>query len=546
MNKPKLRVGLLAEGAVLPAWAQRMLEIIRQGDFAEVVLVVQLRAPADPQPPRSQVHRLLLALERFLVGKPGLLPNAAAEVVGAALPAGVEALAATPLRAQHCDRIEGDDLARVRARDLDVLVQVGSRRLQGGILHAARNGVWAYQHGDPRPSPGGIPGYWEVMRSSPAIESTLWMLAQDPGGDRALYRSHSSTHDMSLADNRSNALWKALHFVPRKLMALHEDGKLEFLADARGDSVSPPSGDARPAAAPANAELAGLVWRKFLQKLRRKWDDKLYFPQWFLLCGMGGDLSTSLPQFRHLSPPKDRLWADPFVVARDGKYYVFIEELLYAHGKGHISVIVMNRDGSFAEPVRVLEAAFHLSYPFIFEFDGTYYLVPESGANRTVDLYRCKSFPYEWEFHKTLLQGRRAVDATLLHRQGRWWMFVNEAETEGASTWDELFVYHSDSPLSDNWIPHRRNPVVSDTRSARPAGRLFERDGRLYRPSQDCSGHYGYGLNICEITALTEREYSERVVTRVQPTWDKRVISTHTLNHAGGLTVADGQLRRRR
>jgi hypothetical protein len=137
-------------------------------------------------------------------------------------------------------------------------------------------------------------------------------------------------------------------------------------------------------------------------------------------------------------------------------------------------------------------------------------------------------------------------DPTVFQHEGRWWMFVNEAETEGASTWDELFVYHSDSPLSGHWIPHRRNPVVSDTRSARPAGRLFERDGRLYRPSQDCSGHYGYGLNICEVTALTEREYSERVVTRVQPTWDKRVISTHTLNHAGGLTVADGQLRRRR
>jgi len=125
-------------------------------------------------------------------------------------------------------------------------------------------------------------------------------------------------------------------------------------------------------------------------------------------------------------------------------------------------------------------------------------------------------------------------------------MFSNRIETEGASLCDELFLYHSDSPLSDNWIPHQRNPIVSDVKSARSAGRLFVRDGHLYRPSQNCSGHYGYGFNICEITKLTETEYEEKIVSRVEPKWDKNVVSTHTINYEDGLTVIDGQLRRRR
>jgi hypothetical protein len=71
-------------------------------------------------------------------------------------------------------------------------------------------------------------------------------------------------------------------------------------------------------------------------------------------------------------------------------------------------------------------------------------------------------------------------------------------------------------------------------------------NGHLYRPSQNSSAHYGYGFNICEITKLTETDYEERIVSRVEPKWDRNVVSTHTINYEDGLTIIDGQLRRRR
>ncbi len=125
-------------------------------------------------------------------------------------------------------------------------------------------------------------------------------------------------------------------------------------------------------------------------------------------------------------------------------------------------------------------------------------------------------------------------------------MFTNRIETDGASTCDELFLHYSDSPLSENWIPHKRNPIVSDAKSARPAGRLFVRDGHLYRPSQNSSRHYGYGFNICEIIKLTETEYEEKIVSVVEPKWDKNIVSTHTISYEDGLTIIDGELRRRK
>ena len=562
MQKSKLRIGLLLNGTELVAWAYRMIEIIKDSDYAEISLIVENTLPAEKRRLTlvSQIARkirsgqfwttvirlTLTTLERRLIGKPGGLPNASKPVDGKGLLAGIEVIKVHPRRQGFSDYIEGDELARIQAHNIDVFIRLGFRILRGDILRSARYGVWSYHHGDNRVNRGGPPGYWEVMESSPVTGTMLQVLTEDLDGGKVLYRSYSSTHDMSLADNKSNVQWKTLHFIPRKLKQLHDEGEEIFFARVKEENAHPQFYDRRLYKAPTNSELGVLLWKKLLQKCRRKWNDALYFMQWFLLYDIREGISTSFWRFKHITPPKDRFWADPFIVARDNKYYVFIEEFLYATQKGHISLIVMNKDGSFEPPVRVLEAPYHLSYPFVFEFESNLYLIPESSANRTVELYKCTAFPLKWEFQRNLMNNCEVVDTTLFQWQGKWWMFVNQIQTEGASSWDELFLHYSDSPFSDNWTPHQRNPVVSDARSARPAGRLFVRNGRLYRPSQNCSGRYGYGFNICEITKLTETEYEEKIVSRVEPKWDKNVVSTHTINYEDGLTIIDGQLRRRR
>jgi len=562
MQKSKLRIGLLLNGTELAAWAYRMIEIIKDSDYAEISLIVENTLPAEKRRLSlvSQIARkirlgqfwttvirlTLTTLERRLIGKPGGLPNASKQVDGKDLLAGIKVIKVHPKRQGFSDYIEGDELARIQAHNIDVFIRLGFRILRGDILRSARYGVWSYHHGDNRVNRGGPPGYWEVMESSPVTGTMLQVLTEDLDGGRVLYRSYSSTHDMSLADNKSNVQWKTLHFIPRKLKQLHDEGEEIFFARVKEENAHPEFYDRRLYKVPTNSELGVLLWKKLLQKCRRKWNDALYFMQWFLLYDIREGISTSFWRFKHITPPKDRFWADPFIVARDNKYYVFIEEFLYATQKGHISLIVMNKDGSFEPPVRVLEAPYHLSYPFVFEFESNLYLIPESSANRTVELYKCTAFPLKWEFQRNLMNNCQVVDTTLFQWQGKWWMFVNQIQTEGASSWDELFLHYSDSPFSANWTPHQRNPVVSDARSARPAGRLFVRNGRLYRPSQNCSGHYGYGFNICEITKLTETEYEEKIVSRVEPKWDKNIVSTHTINYEDGLTIIDGQLRRRR
>ncbi len=562
MQKNKLKIGLLVDEMALSAWKYRMLEIIQQSDYAEITLIVQNSPPAEQRQQsvagkvaskfasgqlwNAIVRKVLTIGEQLLVDKPGQLPDASREIDSRQLLAGIEIIKVHPRRQHFSDYIEGDELAAILARDIDVFVRLGFRILRGGILRSARYGVWSYHHGDNRVNRGGPPGYWEVMESTPETGSILQIISEDIDNGNVIYRSFSSTNDRSLTDNTSNFYWKTLHFIPRKLKDLHQNGDNQFFAKLKEDNVHPQFYDRRLYKLPTNSELSILLWKKLLQKLSRKWHDLFYFNQWMLLYDFRENMSTSLWRFKHLTPPKDRFWADPFIVARDGRYYIFIEEFLYATQKGHISLIVMNKNGVLEPSVRILETPYHLSYPFIFEFENDTYMIPESRANRTVELYKCTAFPRKWEFQKNLMTNCDVADCTLLQWQGKWWLFANRVETKGASLWDELFLYHSDSPLSDKWIPHPSNPIVSDVKSARPAGQLFVRDERLYRPSQNCSGHYGYGFNICEITKLTDTEYEEQIVSKVEPKWDARIVSTHTINYADGLTVIDGQLRRRR
>jgi hypothetical protein len=81
--------------------------------------------------------------------------------------------------------------------------------------------------------------------------------------------------------------------------------------------------------------------------------------------------------------------------------------------------------------------------------------------------------------------------------------------------------------------------VVSDVRSARPAGRLFRRDGLLLRPSQDSSIRYGYALNLNHITKLTKYEYEEKLLERLVPPSNGKFLATHTYNFRDDLAVLD-------
>ncbi len=82
---------------------------------------------------------------------------------------------------------------------------------------------------------------------------------------------------------------------------------------------------------------------------------------------------------------------------------------------------------------------------------------------------------------------------------------------------------------------------MSDVRRARSAGWLFDDGGRLIRPSQDCSLAYGYALVFSEVVKMTETEYEERVISRIEPGAFAGV-ANHTYNRTARFEVVDRDL----
>jgi hypothetical protein len=271
----------------------------------------------------------------------------------------------------------------------------------------------------------------------------------------------------------------------------------------------------------------------------RTYQKLFWAEQWYLLYSFDEEAPSQFEKFKPLIPPRDRFWADPNLIKRDNRYYIFIEEYFYKKQRGCLSVIELDKLGNHKEPIPILEKEHHLSYPFIFQFEDKYFMVPESADHKTIDLYECTGFPDRWQFVMHLMTDVTAVDSTLFRYINKWWLFTAMPGKFEALPKVGLFLFYSDELLTNHWEAHPQNPVIPDNAYARPAGGIFTRDGKFYRPSQDTTNAYGSGIFINEITTLSEDVYSETRVASIKPNWDKKVKGTHTYSHADQLTVID-------
>jgi hypothetical protein len=282
------------------------------------------------------------------------------------------------------------------------------------------------------------------------------------------------------------------------------------------------------------------AFRSFLRRGSARLARTLFREQWLLLYRFSNEIEYDHTRFERLVPPWGEFWADPFIVFRDGTYYLFFEEFRFSRGRGRIFVAEMDEKGLRGRPRLALERPYHLSYPFVFRWQGRDYMIPETIEAGVIEVYECVSFPNEWRRLKTLVSDIRAVDTTLLEHEGRWWMFANVASGPRELPYTHLYLFHSQDPLSDRWTPHPMNPVVSDIRGSRPGGNVMRTEGGLVRVAHDCGDDARRGVGFKKILALDERRYAEEEVRRLGPVAGDGLVRIHTFNRENKMTVIDG------
>jgi hypothetical protein len=238
-----------------------------------------------------------------------------------------------------------------------------------------------------------------------------------------------------------------------------------------------------------------------------------------------------------LQNPRGRFLADPIAIERDDRTILFVEDFDHRRQKGVISALEFNEQSAVGFFPRALEEPWHLSYPFVMEWEGEVWMIPESAANREAALYRADPFPTKWKKEATLLRDVPALDTTIVHHDDRFWLLTTVERSAHASF--DLYLFSAPTILGP-WRPHQNNPVLRDARSARSAGKIIERGGRLWRPVQDCSRRYGAAVGLAEITCLNDCKYEQQVRSTIAPCreWPGRRL--HTLSQAGGFEFIDG------
>lgn len=436
------------------------------------------------------------------------------------------------------------DADTIASHDLDVIFCSGLAICGIDKLELARHGVWTAESRADLELSGGGESFWEVMEEFPILKVELRRVGAFSNQGQILGRSILSTHlpdDLwSVHGSSSRLHWVAATLLDRKLNDLYRRGPQSLEECSLEESREPVLFDPKPP--PDNRKMIKLLTKRAARRMRAWVSDKTRSDQW----GLGYRFDHSVESgfgmsgFTKMVPPKDRFWADPFPVKYGDLFFIFLEEFLYSSSKGFISVIEMDSNGRWSKPVIIIERDYHLSYPCVFQWEGSYYMTPETGSNGTVELYKCVRFPYEWELERILIENVEAADPTLTEIDGTWWLFAGTRPYDVIKddNYMELSIFSADSPLGP-WKPHKDNPVKSDVRSSRPAGNLFFREGRLYRPAQDCSKDYGYAVSINRIIELTQERFCEQEVARILPEWIPGSRLVHTLNSCEGLTVID-------
>ncbi len=539
-GRDPLRIGLLLDSPDrVPAFLARVIQDIRASNFARIACLVVTNDDSTSASARlpqksasdSKVRKRLLYDLYLRMGarmNPGNDPLALVDA--STLLSGIEVLGA-------------GSVDQIRSKSLDVLLHFGSGILRGNILKAAHCGVWSYHHGD-NEFYRGVPSYfWEMREGSPLSGVVLEVLAGEPGTGLALCKSLFATErTLSLSRNRYTPYWGSTDLVIQKLNELHRfDWEYVF---ARALPPVPYQGKRPAYEIPGNWEMLSWLGPILFKKAISYPFRRERVQHWRIALRIGGKplremaSATNVSGFRWVDSPQGHYWADPFPIEHEGKAWVFFEDYSYRTKRGSIACSEISPEGELGPPETCVEhPSLHYSYPHIFRAGSEIFMVPESYDSESVDLYRCHQFPDQWVHEATLLEGK-FVDTTIWQHEGLWWMATTTADPHpGAGC---LILFYSES-LTGDWHFHPANPISTDIRRNRGAGRVFRDQDRLIRPSQSCAPTYGYSVDFNEITELSRERYSERPLKTITPGHWAGLSGIHTYNQAGKIEFIDGR-----
>jgi len=432
----------------------------------------------------------------------------------------------------HVYRYRDEDIKKIQSFDFDILIRCGSGILRGDILNSSRLGIISFHHGDNTINRGGPAGFWEVYLKQDSTGFTIQQLTDELDGGNALFRGNIWTRQFYILNqlalyNKSNfyfkmilaniALKNQLYQLLPSTPYFNELYKIPGIAVQIEYVIK------------SCLALFTRAINKYFIKRKYRWGVAFKYNNWKSIVMWN---STKIK-----NPPNHYL-ADPFVVRRNKEDYCFVEDYCYETLKASICVYKLSVNK--AERLgTAIEEPFHISYPYVFEYQSKLYMCPESANNKDIRIYECIDFPLKWGLKKVIFSDISAVDSTIFQYNGRWWLFTSTDSGDSGDYCSDLLIYYADNPFSDYWTPHKNNPIFVDSMKGRMGGILFD-EKDVYRVSQQQGFNmYGKSTTINKIVQLTENQYIEESYVTIKPNFFKNIKGTHHIHSNGAVTVFD-------
>lgn len=532
-SKP-IRLGLLVDAAFASQWASKFIKELQHDPAVDLAVVVRCEGPElSNSPRRSSLFRLWAALDEWI------FPEETDPLVQDSKRGSIETIT---LRRDEANDLTyaAADIARLHEQHLDILVQLAPIDLPGGLSNCTTHGIWAFHYAGYTPGESEAALFWNLYDGELTSEFVVTSINNVRS---VLYRSVVSNDLISWRRNLNLDHLRRSHNLLRCISKFLRGG-LDDVACGDVSDVLPE----HPQRRSVSRVMPLFLLRWSMRVVQRLWARIGSREQWFFaysnenfpIADLSKKNARRLDSFTPVRPSANGNCVDPFLFERHGKTYLFFEG--YKEGEpGVICCAEFDEDGILGRSRQVLSRSYHLSYPFVFEWQGEVYMLPETQGNRTVEIYRPVEFPYRWELAGVILNNVSAVDSTIFQHKDKLWLFAAGLDGEGTES-NELSLFWANSLLGP-WQPHPKNPIVCDVRRARPAGSLFFDQGSLIRPGQDCTARYGYAISLNRVDELSETEYREVPLATILPHWMNGIHATHTLNRLGGITVLDARER---
>lgn len=527
-----LRLAVVLDSLQVPGWAYYLIEKLTNCKAIEPSLII-----LNNQSSMAAASQRGPILYRVWAAFDGWVRRAKTDALqlrdGRLLLRSFPSIPVFTLQTSTTNRIAVADIARIKEANFDLLLYLGRGVLRAEISQCARLSTWSLQPGTLYGT-GAAPAYfWDMYDGNRTMRNGPQVIERVNDQTRVVFRSTGITNFLSLALNQNAAAWRIANFLVTQFSDMQ---RLQTRIQSRPEMLPSECSISRTL---SNIQMAVFLVQWATRTLRHELEKRLFREQWSIALQRKAEVPkvNTDRNFKILRPPRDRFYADPFLIDRNGRGYLFFEDYRFASEKGVISCCLLDAEGNCGVPRVVLQRKYHLSYPFLFTWQGEVYMIPETLDNATIEMYRASEFPHTWVHEAVLMPSVSAADSTLLHYRDKWWLFT-AGVLDHASPDEALFLFFADSPLGP-WTAHPKNPIVSDARHARPAGCLYFDDGQLIRPGQDCSEGYGHAAQLHRVDVLSETDYHETAITSVSPDWIRGSRGVHTFNQCARFRVID-------